>query len=397
MTSTSRLKPLLPRLVPTIVVVALLLWGSIALGMSELFAVRRPELALRFWPGHPGALARTALAVTTAPRPSEADKKRARARAIEAIVADPTQRIGFLVLGLLASNDAISAKQVSYAEALSRRDLAAQLYLVERAVRSDDIDGAIRHYDTALRTSQEARATLFPILSGAIDDDAIAAALGRVLARAPNWTVPYLDYAVQVTPDARNLLKLDTAVRRAGGNLPIATHGYLIARLARDGFFGEALVHYRALTGGLPTIRNSGFELEDRFFPVDWEYVTEPDLGAERVAGIEGRTNVLMVHALSGVTGVAARQLIALPVGRAFRLAYSSGGVTPGTRPPVLEVICARTNQVLAEGAFLAEGRTAIDGAPPGKDCPQQWLRVLVPATPIGDAVWLDDIAVKSR
>ena len=40
-----------------------------------------------------------------------------------------------------------------FASSLSRRDVPTQLWLIEDAVRKNDIPGALSHYDAALRSS----------------------------------------------------------------------------------------------------------------------------------------------------------------------------------------------------------------------------------------------------
>jgi len=140
------------------------------------------------WDGRNGAALAEVLAT-----PAVGDYKRAEAVAETALRQDATAVGAAATLGSTAKISGQAAKSdrlFAYAERLSRRNLATQLWEIENAVSRGDIAGALRHYDIAFRTNVKARELLFPVLSNATDDPEIRAALVATLSQRPLWRLP---------------------------------------------------------------------------------------------------------------------------------------------------------------------------------------------------------------
>ncbi len=386
------------RLGAILVAAVVLLTVSARLGMSEALAGRDPEAAIQYWPRHAVALSRVATKVTLNPDATAANIDVAAAQAREAIRLDATARAALTLLALTGRAAAPAERTIRYVESLSRRDLAVQMFLIEQAVAKDDVDLALRHYDTALRTTADGNDVLFPVLVGASTDPAIAAKLARILVKDhPKWELAFINWAIGGAASADGILGLDAALRAAGGGISQEQRIYLLQRLEREWRYRDAFALHRGyLAGPMPLVRNGGFEREDVFPLIDWTLRGDADIGAERVPDPgSGEANVLALHASEGVTGEVARQLLQLPPGRMFTLSLTSSGAAMPGLPPDVSVTCIEGNVQLAEIALTRPGRLEATGKAVPANCPHQWLRVRIRNTPLPDQVWLDNIGIR--
>jgi hypothetical protein len=84
---------------------------------------------------------------------------------------------------------------LALADRITRRDVLTQILLIEANVEKDDIGATLKHYDTALTTSIEARDILFPILAEAMSDQSILTHLAKVFKNERPWRMGFLYYA----------------------------------------------------------------------------------------------------------------------------------------------------------------------------------------------------------
>jgi tetratricopeptide (TPR) repeat protein len=116
---------------------------------------------------------------------------------------DPINPAALRNLGLTAeklNNGNRAEALIRLSAATSRRDLMAQLWLIEASTSKDDLKAALLHHDTALRAFSESEATLFPILTAAIEDDAVRRELADRLRRRPYWLDSFMNYAIALSP-----------------------------------------------------------------------------------------------------------------------------------------------------------------------------------------------------
>ena len=164
------------------------------------------------------------LARTRASPPAVA---RARTLALAALRRDPTMAPAWRLLALAASmqgREREAARLFHFAERLSRRDLPTQLWLIEESVSRNDIPGALRHYDIALRTSLASPELLFPVLTRASGDNNVVGPLGTLLASDPPWRETFLWQLVADAP---------VICSRAEGTVFVVEARGVKARLAR--------------------------------------------------------------------------------------------------------------------------------------------------------------------
>ncbi|WP_141243820.1 hypothetical protein [Sphingomonas lenta] len=364
---------------------------------GNVFAGRDPDFALRLSPGNARALGEKARKRIQTEQ-SPAARAEAMALAARALARDPGNVDAVVAAGLvkdLARRPAEAARLMRYSGKLSRRDFATRIWLIEDAVRRNDVEGALHHYDVALRTSRLAPSVLFPVLVQAVTGDDMIAPLSTTLARRPVWSYQFMQQLAQTGTDYRAMAALYEAVRRKGGLVPEPTIAAATARMVEAGAFGQAWSLYAGFNPGTPRagVRNGDFaRTEEAPTPFDWNLSQLPGLAAEPL-GDNGGT--LRFEATSGAGGVAARQLLLLAPGAhelsgtAYDVVLGGGGVSPSFR-----LVCAGGARVLSDAPLPSAASTgaafrARFSVPSG--CPAQWLELHVPSaegpTPVSGSV----------
>lgn len=327
--------------------------GSLAASLRSRDPVAAHRLAP--WDGRLTALAGRALLTADA---DASARREAAALSRRALRQDPTTVAAASTLGLVRSidGDAADARRVMrYAERLSRRDLATQVWAIEDAVGRGDVAGALGHYDTALRTSGQAAGILFPVLATAIDNADVRASLVRRLADRPLWQGGFLDYAAVNAPDPRAVARLFAAIRPPALPPSAGAHAALLTRLVDNGAPDLAWRYYARLRPGADRARSRdpGFAVALAApFPFDWVVGTDPGI----VAVLRGGGEAFDFAAPPSVSGTLLYQLQALPAGR-YRLTGHSRGVDePDETAPFWSLSC-RNGVELGRVAVTASAR----------------------------------------
>lgn len=331
-----------------------------ALGMASstlgnILAGRAPQAAVRVSPGNADALATLAAQAAT-PGPDGRPAPDALDLARRAFRRDPTEQRALRSIGFVAElngNQAVARRMIERATRISARDLEAQLWLIEDAVRRDDVQGALTHHDIALRVSKRAPPLLFPVLIAATEDRALLAPLVRVLSRKPAWGNFFLLNAAggASRPDHVAWVVERLIERR----IPVSGEAVstLIARLADSGRYTAA---WRLYAASRP--RRSGGPLRDPTFvlsagegtPFDWRFIQD---GALAGPDSDGERSFLGFSAPVGVGGVVASQTTIVPAGR-YRLSTEVlASTAPNGAAPAWQVKCADDNQQLARLPIL--------------------------------------------
>lgn len=206
-----------------------------------------PELAHVLAPYDGRVTARVAQKLLT-PDMQADDRAAAERLARLALRQDPTAVRAVITLGLTAQlrGDTAGARRLfAYADALSRRELQSQLWGIEDAVARNDISGALRRYDIALRTSRSAPGLLFPVLAMAVDDPNIRPALAKTLARDPVWGPSFILYSSAHSPP-RAATIFFKELPSAGVQVTEEPRARLINRLIQGNFLADAWSYYSA-------------------------------------------------------------------------------------------------------------------------------------------------------
>jgi hypothetical protein len=386
---------------------AVLAWFAFAVSVDNVFGATRPGLGVRLGAGS-DLVEGAAAAELLQPRitPEKIDEAYRLAEA--AVRASPVNVRAIRVLGLVATlrnNGRAAQRLFAFAESLSRRDLPTQLWLIEQAVQRNDIPVALLHYNRALRTNVEARGLLFPVLSAAASDPAIARPLGRILAARPEWWSLFAATMI-ATPESspRSLTFLLQQVRlNPADQIDRPVLDAALSRLVTDREYLNAhllFLSVRPSRGAPPGVNDGGFETAPELPPFDWGFLEEADLSALREARENGY--VLRLRSSQGRSGAVARQLLLLPAGQ-YRLSFVAGDVSanPASRPMV-NLICASETprqlvQLNATGGARGGQAAAAGFSVPAGGCAAQWLAINAgAATGEEQAVepWIDQISI---
>lgn len=385
-----------------------LLWLSLAVAIDGVFATRQPVLAMRLWPF--GGDARSALGEQLMNgRESGAGVARVTSLATQALARSPVDSRAAAVLAMVATaeNDVnLAMRRNRYAERLSRRNVQAQLLMIEERVGQGDVAGALVHYDRALRVSNSAREVLLPVLAQAAARPEIAARLVPFVKARPPWWSDFVDQLVAEGSPAAAVanvipgIALGTASEIERDRLELA-----LRKLVTAGDYTAARAAYAAARSPAladAPIRDGSFEDEPLLAPFDWWFASEAGLAAAR----EQREGADGAYALSlvrdpGKTGEVANQFLRLKPGR-YRLSAKVGDIAASEIDrPRIRLRCAASNDLIADlvlpntegkvGAFSGEF-TVPEG------CQGQWLVLATGAGIDADTgiPWIDSLTVAS-
>lgn len=387
-------------------VTAVLGWLTVGVGVANLMRSARPETALAFFPFDARARANLAEKATVelVRDRSRADEIGRLARA--ALARDPTiidaWRLVGVVAGVREQADRATGT-LKFAERISRRDLPVQLWLIEDRVRRDDVVGALRHYDVALRTSPTSRQLLFPILVAASAEASVARPLAQLLARNPQWRREFAAQLTHSTAKGDTIPLLVAQMADTPYEREIMTP--MVQRLATAGDYRNAWAVYRLLKGARPAppepLRDGDFSTVPAVAPFDWFMANEGAIRAERrIRDNSGDDAALFVSAEAGTAGDGARQLLLLAPGT-YELAAAIGSVPDMAAATVeLRVACAgEPPRILAQASHVPTqvtgSRQSLRFAIPS-GCPAQVLTMGVRSQgEVGTSeAWIDKISV---
>lgn len=389
-----------------LIVAAMVGWVATATTLATIVRRSDPVAAMRWW-DDAETLASGAMALLQQNQ-SRATVERARALALRAAEREPVNVAAVRTLGIIADLDRRpneARRYFLYAERLSRRDLPTQLWLIEDNVRRNQVEGALRHYDRALRASRGTRGALLPVLVRASGDPSVIEPLTRLVSGRPPWWPMFADQLVREGRSMPGLFRVSRGLRLDPG---IEEERQLLARflgrLADAGDFGSAYSLYaqaREPGGMSELLRDGGFEASGPYLPpFDWQLTDEPDLAAIRRPSEIRRGTSLALEANNGRGGDVARQLLALPPGR-YRISLLAGGEGVPSSRPMLSVRCAGEGQQLMRLELPSDAetgtRTGAEFRVASAECRYQWLAISARSETDGsDArAWVDDITIR--
>lgn len=353
---------------------------SVRQSFAYLERASAPESAHRLAPGDGRITALLSEKMSNAEDASPAQRIAADRLARLALQQDPTAVAAVATLGIdtqIRGDTARARRIFAYGQALSRRDRRIQLWAIEDAVARNDVEGALKQYDIALRTSSYGPDLLFPVLANAISDSAIRTALIRTLAAQPAWTQFFIDYVAINGSDSRAVFALLAGLQRVHVPVSDRAKALLVSALLKDGFPDEAWTYYASIRPG--ALRNASRDARftaqlDTPSPFDWNIVGSVGISAAIQRGTEG--GVLDFSAPASVGGPILQQTQLLSPGDYILQGHSLDIDLPAGAAPYWTLACvngrelgriAVPNSAQAAGNF--EGRFTV---PTG--CPVQYL-----------------------
>lgn len=274
-------------------------------------------------------------------------------------------------------------------ELTRRNSLINEEQIRTAALRGDDT-AFFRWLSRSLLTNNDLRAAYVGAMADATAREGAVAALTPVIGPAPSWSDAYWQQVIQRPASLLNAAKLRAAVARAPWRQATISRWdrYLSIGLTNRGQFDAAHALYKGL--GLARERNSGnllsdgdFERQPQLPPFDWQLAVSGTLGAS----IDEKDKNLLVSAIGGARGFAARQLVSLSPGN-YRLGWSLSASMPIDPATLMaRVTCAEPGVKIAkiQPISLATGKHAAPFAIPESACRWYWLSI--------DVALLDDSA----
>lgn len=282
-----------------------------------------------------GRIMAAAAAQEFAAAPDSSKTSMAAKLAEEALRRDPTAVDALKVLALQAqmrSEEALTDRLFGYSVALSRREFAPQMWRIEKDVARGDIDGALRNYDLALRTSEKARETLFPVLASSIVEPKIRERLITLLEVAPAWNRAFIQFASDKGSQPYAVSQLFRESEGKGFPIETVDEARLVSRLVTRGLMDEAWNYYRTFRSGVDRSRsrdpdfNLGIEAPT---PFDWNVGNMPGLSAAILR--QGDRGFLDFALPASTRATVVRQTQLLPPG-SYSLKGRSQGVDQAER-----------------------------------------------------------------
>lgn len=370
-------------------VAALLAAGAaMANAAVNMLHTRAPVAALAIDSNDPVALIRDAQVRIVA-----GDAAARTDQAVLAVVQRSVRRLpingpAFRLYGL---NSATSADlpamraQMRVSDRMERRDVAAQLWLIENAVEQNDVSRALGHYDTALRIEESSRALLYPVLTGAMDSLLIRERFLPYMEANPPWLESFLRYAVSKTENPvsmADLARLNSGWPKGAAFSSLDTE--LLSRLFSNEDYAQAAAHFRRIDDVDETILTrlalTSDSTNPRLAPVAWQPFRIDGIESYILASPEGGGKVeIEAEVESGYRGPVARKFLALEPGR-YRLA-STMRAEDYSRPDLARwvLICAGGNDglnLIREEVALGEEVTLETRFTVPQDCPVQSLLI---------------------
>lgn len=307
--------------------VLLLAWSALASAVVGIARFKNPKLALSFSPRDPGALA--ALADSELLKYADSSDVVRSSRLIhdlairslrgEAVNARAIREVG-VIADLSPATRPRAMALLGLANRISRRDLQSNLWFIETAVQRQDIAGALKYYDFALRTQEASQTLLFSTLTQALTEREIRIAFAPYVHARPPWLRDMLTYAIDNSDRPEHIAD---AVR-LGGGLPkgkefTGLQQTLIRRMIETAEFDAAKNFYLSLPGVKPdTLTSLSMTRETtdpNTFPLTWGGMKTATIdGAFGDLGPGGRQS-LTGTATSGERGVVARKILFLTPG----------------------------------------------------------------------------------
>lgn len=327
--------------------------GYISTTQTFAYAVSKsdPQRAYAIAPGDgriAGALAQQLAVVET----GAPDRALANRLARQGLAAEPLSVKALTALALNAQIDGKTAEArrlFAHSDALSRRELGTRLWLIEDAVGRNDIKGALRHYDIALRTEKNAPDLLFPVLAQAITDPAISGALADVLQSKPAWGETFITYLATSgeVPTASAILLRNLSNRGVPVNGTSQTG--VVNLLFRAGKFDESWNYYRSFRANVDRRRSRDphFALESESPSIfDWVPIMNEAGVSASIQHAGGKDGMFDFAAPSSTGGVVLQQVQLLPPGH-YRLDGVSAEIEqPDITRPYWRISCLNSKEV---------------------------------------------------
>ena len=354
--------------------------------LADWASVDHPRIAAEIAPWNASAAANAAAALDN-PRRGDA-----RALVRKALARDSTEvpAIELRALDLALSGKAAGARRLfGLSDELSRRSLPTRLWLIQDSVDHGDVEGALRNFDIALRTTTDAQPILFPVLAKASADPTLTVPLARMLESKSDWRLTFLEWAITNGSYLDGIAKLVAQMNDRRFIVGNGIDQQLIEKLADDGQFGLANLLNGRFGNIADGVADSNFANPSAHYPFGWGLVSDGMLTTERSSS--GTSPMLRYSAAPARSGQVAAQLLMLRPGR-YALATKTAAQAQGAAPYWTLSCAGRSGAQLVQLVQpLGAGVQAQTGFTVPTNCTAQWLTLRIrpssDATPQSGAI----------
>jgi tetratricopeptide (TPR) repeat protein len=338
-----------------------------------------PDLALRLAPSNSAVLVSTLEdRLMSGGRGSEL-----RPLAEKALRRDPLNTSAWRALGLIEAsrgNIPLATKIISFANFLSRRDNATNIWLITQHLQRNDLPRALESYDYALSTSLSLREQLIPRLALATAEAEIIPPLAATLLRSPGWADDLFAAMINYAPDGRNAADLIARLQAGRYEGSYALLRGLPKRFVLLNQVPAAHRIYRQLTHDRPSDTGVlAFSVLEPIEPFDWQLAAENGLDATALSDEAANGGVLSIRADPERVGTAAKRLLTLGPGE-YRL--DTPAVTgTGPAPSSLQWIVSchgSTGQLATASLRVSASPQTLRFRVPTQGCGAQWLSLRI-------------------
>lgn len=246
-----------------------------------------------------------------------------RRLARQAYRSEPLSMSALAILALSMPNEAEARRRQSLLESagrLSRRNTLVNNELIKSAAQRNDDRAFFTWLSRLMLTGNEAKKVYGSAMADATAKDGAIKALTPIIGAGPNWSDDYWQLVAGRPNSLVNAAKLRLAIAgRPWRQTEVKpTDLRILSGLVRIGEFDAARDMAKGLEPRISQARssanllnNADFSAEPRLPPFDWELAASGNLGAS----IDAKNGGMLISAIGGARGTAARQLLPLSPG----------------------------------------------------------------------------------
>ncbi|WP_157081315.1 hypothetical protein [Novosphingobium naphthalenivorans] len=381
----------------------LALWISIGVTLNFTIAERYPDLVHEWWPDGVTPTVVSAGRVLSSPSPSAASVVQTRASLRAAALREPVSSYALGMLGAVADFQEDEAQAQAFfqsSEAMSRRNLLTEMWLIEDAVSHGDVSEALSHYNRAMLVSTKSRKTLLPILVSATSEPDVLANLLPMLAQKPLWWKAYVN---EMGASGKDPAVMSAAVLALKLDLSDPEQKSLIERvlnrmIALNDEKGalQTANDLEGRTEAYRTIQDGEFDQAPGLLPFAWWLSQDSNIQAYR-GKVPGGGEGLWLETHDDTGGGIARQLIGLEPGHYLFSGIFGDQTSDAVNHLAIELSCRqggrlRNFNLPSTKEIRQSFRFEFDV--PLSSCHTQWVKF---RSVLGgdNKVWIDKINIK--
>jgi hypothetical protein len=179
----------------------------------------------------------------------------------------------------------LASALMASADAVSRRDAFSQLWMIEQKSASDDLKGAVSHYNALLLVHPAMQATFLPVLVSAVAYPEVRAAIRPYLNLETSWSAPFLDLASQRAEVGQYRDLVEPIASGLRGDEYAISNARIIYRMFQSDLAGDAwkllpLLAPDVDVAAFRAFAPSGANLDPKWQPLSWVLGQSDDISA---------------------------------------------------------------------------------------------------------------------